>query len=73
MAVGQLEIYWLTHPHRGQAPSHILISTFQVHFTLLLICSAFDFDLKRSVLPVFGHTEPGRGAEWWGKSLFGFF
>ncbi|AZE84934.1 hypothetical protein C4J98_3538 [Pseudomonas orientalis] len=19
--------------------------------------------------PVFGHTEPGRGAEWWGKSV----
>ncbi|MGL4564806.1 MAG: hypothetical protein ACRCVD_05905, partial [Halioglobus sp.] len=20
-----------------------------------------------------GHTEPGRGAEWWGKSPFGYF
>jgi hypothetical protein len=20
------------------------------------------------VMPAFGHTEPGRGAEWWGKS-----
>ncbi|MBR7213446.1 hypothetical protein E1K68_11805 [Pseudomonas sp. B2021] len=23
--------------------------------------------------PVFGHTEPRRGAEWWGKSPFGYF
>ncbi|MCK3840909.1 hypothetical protein E4P01_23730 [Pseudomonas sp. NCIMB 10586] len=21
----------------------------------------------------YGHTEPKRGAEWWGKSLFGYF
>ncbi|TVT90734.1 hypothetical protein FPT15_12950 [Pseudomonas sp. RGB] len=31
-------------------------------------CFAFDFDLR--------HTEPKRGAEWWGKSLlvaFGLF
>ncbi|CAN2968069.1 hypothetical protein METHPM2_1300019 [Pseudomonas sp. PM2] len=23
--------------------------------------------------PAFGHTEPERGAEWWGKSPFGYF
>ncbi|MCS3435870.1 hypothetical protein M2399_001291, partial [Pseudomonas sp. BIGb0450] len=23
----------------------------------------------RFVLPAFGHTEPERGAEWWGKSV----
>ncbi|MCS3420427.1 hypothetical protein M2400_005688, partial [Pseudomonas sp. BIGb0558] len=23
----------------------------------------------RFVLPAFGHTEPKRGAEWWGKSV----
>ena len=27
----------------------------------------------RGVMPGFGHTEPKRGAEWWGKSPFGYF
>ena len=27
----------------------------------------------RGVMPAFGHTEPRRGAEWWGKSPFGYF
>ena len=37
MAVGQLQIYQLTHPHRGQAPSHIWISMYQGYINLLLI------------------------------------
>ncbi|CAI8798013.1 hypothetical protein EMIT048CA2_10074 [Pseudomonas chlororaphis] len=24
----------------------------------------------RSVMPSFGHTEPQRGAEWWGKTFW---
>jgi len=31
MAVGQLQVYQLTHPHREQAPSHIGFS-FTVNF-----------------------------------------
>ena len=27
----------------------------------------------RFVMPSFWHTEPKRGAEWWGKSPFGYF
>ena len=27
----------------------------------------------RGVMPGFGHAEPKRGAEWWGKSPFGYF
>src|SRR5476651_2815074 len=27
----------------------------------------------RVVIPECGHTEPRRGAEWWGKSPFGYF
>ncbi len=38
--------------------------------------SVFDLDLRRPVKPRWperGHTEPERGAEWWGKSPFGYF
>ena len=33
IAVGQLQMHSLTHPHRGQAPSHILIFIYQVDIT----------------------------------------
>ncbi|MCK3825621.1 hypothetical protein FW800_00305 [Pseudomonas sp. 910_23] len=42
--------------------------------------AALDLDLRRPVKPRWpksmadcGHTEPKRGAEWWGKSPFGYF
>ncbi len=38
MAVGQLQIFSLTHRHREQAPSHILISMYQIGISLLLLC-----------------------------------
>ncbi|SFI26586.1 hypothetical protein SAMN03159342_02897 [Pseudomonas sp. NFPP04] len=37
MAVGQSLMSWLTHRHRGQAPSHSLISIHQLDIRLLLI------------------------------------
>ncbi|TWR69638.1 hypothetical protein FIV40_17955 [Pseudomonas marginalis] len=38
IAVGQYQIHQLTLPHRGQAPSHIWISTYRLELGLLLLC-----------------------------------
>ena len=46
MAVGQLQIYQLTHPRRGQAPSHIFYRVRLEKAGRLLGRRAFDFDLR---------------------------
>ncbi|QDH65911.1 hypothetical protein FKZ69_18405 [Pseudomonas azotoformans] len=45
IAVSQSTQVSLTHPHRGQAPSHIWISIQQADLSLLLLCFCSAFAL----------------------------
>ncbi len=66
----------IVEDHRRQAGSYrtALAFAFALHHSSRLSgrCAfAFDFDLRRppKYLSDYGHTEPRRGAECWGKSV----
>jgi hypothetical protein len=60
MAVGQRQQRWLTHRIGGKPPPTFVPGSTQ-NTGRLQGRRAFAFDLR--------HTEPKRGAEWWGKSV----